>query len=67
MLTDLDSPASPALSETEDAVASPEAGLVDEDGVEVIEVGAGEDTWETESDVVGLSNKDQEVVAAAKL
>jgi len=63
MLTDLDSPNSPEISDGEAAAATEE---VVEDGVEVIEVGnEGDDTWETTASLVGLSNRDPDVVAAA--
>ena len=56
MLTDLDGAESPEFG-SEDGGA--------DDGVEVIEVGAGDDTWETTASLVGLQNRNPDVVAAA--
>ena len=58
MLTDLDGASSPEFAEDGEGAA------VGGDGVEVIEVGAG-DTWETTASLVGLSNRNPDVVAAA--
>ena len=63
MMTDLDSPRS-----DEEVVQELELELeleLDEDGVEVIEIGDGDgETWETDSELVGLNARDSDVATA---